>query len=89
MPSKFLTPAYPRDVSDQQPQHRERTALNAAFLGFYASCTLFGLGAAVATACLIVFGEYPVANWIAGFSLLLVVISGFTSWHFLRVARKE
>lgn len=77
-------------VSDQhKSQPGERTTLNAAFLGFYASCTLFGLGTAVAAACLIVFNEYSFANWLAALSLVVVVFSGFASWYCLKIARKE
>jgi len=76
-------------MSEPQHQQGEKTSFNAAFLGFYASCTLFGLDSAVATACLIVFSEYRYADWIAGLSLLVVVISGFTSWYCLKQARQE
>jgi hypothetical protein len=70
-------------------QPREGTKLNGAFLGFYINCTVFGLAAALATACLIVFPEYELANWLAVVGLVLLPITGFLSWYCLKLARGE
>ena len=67
----------------------ERTRVNAALFGFYASCTGVGLGATVAASALIVFGESPSSTPVATAAIVLAVVCSVLAWWTLRRARDE
>ena len=67
----------------------ERTRVNAALFGFYASCTGMGLGVTVAASALIVFGEAPSSTPVATVAIIVAVVCSVLSWWTLRRARDE
>ena len=58
-------------------------------IGFYASCTVFGVAATVSTVIWIVFPEIEELAVLAWIGLVVTVLAAGATWHYLAVMRSE
>ncbi len=58
-------------------------------IGFYASCTVFGIAVSIAAVIWIVFGEMTELHPLAWAAAAVAVLSAIKSWHYLGVMRAE
>ncbi|MBI5852130.1 MAG: hypothetical protein HZB39_14040 [Planctomycetes bacterium] len=80
-----MSSASPR--SDSRGPDRERT--ERGLIGFYASCTVFGVAVSVAAVIWIVFADIATLAPLAWVAAVVAAIAAFATWHYLGVMRAE
>lgn len=77
-----------RTDPDTPPAHNpEPTTFSPGLIGFYASCAVVSLGAAVASVGGIVFGGQEYAGTVITVGVLMILVGGLGAFRFLRAAR--
>lgn len=74
---------------ERRPDPLEGSRTERGLIGFYASCTVFGVAASISAVIWIVFAEIDALAPIAWGCAVIALLAAFATWHYLGVMRAE